>query len=82
MYVFLTQICFSHNILYNLENILSVKSMEVLEGTKRDEERRFAKYVVSNTCAHVCFFDKLFPHYFFSKPKKACSFVLFAWVKI
>ena len=57
MYVFLTQICFSHNILYNLENILSVKSMEVLEGTKRDEERRFAKYVVSNTCAHVCFFS-------------------------
>ena len=57
MYVFLTQICFSQNILYNLENILSVKSMEVLEGTKRDEERRFAKYVVSNTCgAHVCFF--------------------------
>ena len=57
MYVFLTQICFSQNILYNLENILSVKSMEVVEGTKRDEERRFAKYVVSNTCgAHVCFF--------------------------
>ena len=57
MYVFLTQICFSQNILYNLENILSVKSMEVLEGTKRDEELRFAKYVVSNTCgAHVCFF--------------------------
>ena len=57
MYVFLTQICFSQNILYNLENILSVKSMEVLEGTKRDEEHRFAKYVVSNTCgAHVCFF--------------------------